>query len=216
MRAVNLLPREASSRTIGWNSELSAAVGFTVLIIVAVFIGFFVERSNANSAKQNLAATQAALVRAENQPKVKQAQLQPPAVLAQAQPWHIALDTALSTRVSWDVLLSQLEYVVPPRVVLTNVTFGAAATPGGTTAPATTGIPGATVSLGGTAYSLHDIGVFLSTLARVPKLTQVTLVNTSTTGKTTTFTISAQVTLPGATTSPLNPTNTTTTSGGSA
>jgi Tfp pilus assembly protein PilN len=216
MRAVNLLPRETSSRSLGWNSELAAAVAFTVIIVAAIFGGFVLERSHAGAARRQLAGAQAALDRAKSQPKVTQAQLQIPGVLSQAQPWHLALDSALSTRVSWDVLLSQLEYVVPAKVVLTSVTFGAAA--GTTTDTAATGTASATVSLGGTAYSLHDIAVFLSTLTRVPKLTQVALVNTATdTGsKTTTFEISAQVTLPTVAVAPPSPTGTPTTSGGQA
>jgi Tfp pilus assembly protein PilN len=215
MRAVNLLPRETSSQSLGWNSELAAAVAFTVIIVVAVFGGFVLERSHAGAARQQLAGAQAALDRAKSQPTVTQKQLQIPGVLSQAQPWHIALDAALSTRVSWDVLLSQLEYVVPERVVLTGVSFGAAGTTGATAA---TGTASATVTLGGTAYSLHDIGVFLSTLTRVPKLTQVALVSTASdpASKTTTFQISAQVTLPTVAVAPASPTSTPTTSGGQA
>lgn len=214
MRAVNLLPRATTSREFAWNTELAAGVAFTVIIVVAIFGGFLFERSHANSARQQLATAQAALDRAKRQPKAKQAQLQIPDVLSQAQPWRIALNSALSTRVSWDILLSQLEYVVPARVVLTNVTFGAAANG----AASTTGAANASVTLGGTAYSLHDIGVFLSTLERVPKLTQVALVSTATDNgsKTTTFQISAQVTLPATSDAPSSSTNTTTTTGGSA
>lgn len=216
MRAVNLLPRTTTSRKFAWNSELAAGVGFTLIIIVALIGGFLFERSNASSAKQQLASAQAALAQAQRQPKAKQAKLQIPAVLSQAQPWHIALNSALSTRVSWDVLLSQLEYVVPAKVVLTNVTFGAAANGAGPSSAA--GSTSASVQLGGTAYSLHDIGVFLSTLERVPKLTQVTLVNTATDKgtNTTTFQISAQVSLPAAAVAPAGAATTTTTAGGQA
>jgi len=216
MRAVNLLPRTTTSRQFAWNTELAAGVGFTLIIIVALIGGFLLERSNASSAKQQLASAQAALARAQRQPKAKQAKLQIPEVLSQAQPWHIALDSALSTRVSWDVLLSQLEYVVPAKVVLTNVTFGAASNGSGT--PSAAASTSASVQLGGTAYSLHDIGVFLSTLARVPKLTQVTLVNTATDKgtNTTTFQISAQVSLPAAAVASAGAATTTTTAGGQA
>lgn len=212
MRAVNLLPRETNGRKFGLSGELAAGIGFTVLIAAAVLGGFIVERSQAGTERQRLAAAQAAYANAVAQRPAKQTVLQPPAVLSQTEPWHLALDSALATRVSWDVLLSQLEYVVPPKVVLTSVDFSSAA--GSTAASAPTS---ATVSLGGSAYTLHDVAVFLSTLSRVPRLSQVTLMNTAATGtgaKTVqTFQITAQVTLPTAPAPPAAPT-TTTTSGG--
>jgi Tfp pilus assembly protein PilN len=211
MRAVNLLPRDAKARKFEWNGETSAALGFTLVIVVAVIGGFLLAQSHASSAQQQLASAQAALDAAKSKPTAQQTRLQIPGVLQQAQPWHLALDTAISTRVAWDTLLSQLEYVVPAKVLLTSVSFGAA---GGT--GATTGATSATVALGGTAYSLHDVGVFLATLARVPKLTQVNLVSTTadTSSKTptTTFSITAQVNLPAVVAPPTSPTNTTTTS----
>ena len=62
-----------------------------------------------------------------------------PVVLSQEEPWHVALDSALATRVSWDVLLRQLEYVVPSRVSLTNVTVGGTGTTAGTSGTITIG-----------------------------------------------------------------------------
>ncbi len=211
MRAVNLLPRETSSRKFDFNSELAAAIAFTVLIAVAVLGGFFLQRSHADAAQQRLAVAQAALDTASSQPTTKRTTLQTPDVLSQSQPWHIALDSALSTRVSWDVLLSQLEYVVPDRVVLTSVSFGAAPT-----ATPTPGATGATVALGGSAYSLHDIAVFISTLARVPRVSQVSLVSSATNvgSKVMTFQITAQVTLPAVAVAPQSSADTTTTTGG--
>jgi Tfp pilus assembly protein PilN len=213
MRAVNLLPRDTSARKFEWNGELSAALGFTLIIVVAVIGGFLLAQSHASSAQQQLASAQAALEAAKNRPTANQTRLQIPGVLSQAQPWHLALDTAISTRVAWDTLLTQLEYVVPAKVALTSVSFGAA----GATA---TGATSATVALGGTAFSLHDVGVFLATLAHVPKLTQVNLVSTTTDASTkkptTTFSITAQVNLPAVATPPSTPTDTTTTTGGQA
>ena len=196
MRAVNLLPRETRSKKLGWNSELTAGIVFTLLLVVALVGGFVVERSHAASERQRLATAQAALDRA-NSHLSEQARLKVPDVLSQAQPWHLALDSALSTRVSWDVLLAQLEYVVPARVGLTTVSFGSA--------PGATGATTATVSLGGNASSLHDVAVFLSTLAHVPTLSQVTLNSTAAnTGgaKVFTFQITAQVILPAAVVAP--------------
>ena len=210
MRAVNLLPRDTSSPKLGWNSELSAGIAVTALIAVALLGGFLVERSHAGTARQRLAAAQAALDRARSEPQSERGQLQAPDVLSQVQPWHMALDAALSTRVSWDVLLTQLEYVVPARVSLTTVSFGSAS--------GDTGATTATLSLGGSAYSLHDVALLLSTLARVPRLTQVTLVSTAanTGSKVRTFQITAQVTLPATAVPPAAPADATATSGGPA
>jgi Tfp pilus assembly protein PilN len=130
-------------------------------------------------------------------------------VLSQAQPWHVALDAALATRVSWDVLLEQLEYVVPDKVRITNVTLGSA----GAAVSASSG----TLTLGGTAFSSQDVAIFLSTLARVPHLSQVTLVSSTANSGTSvmTFQITAQMSLPAALTAPVAPTDaTTTTTGG--
>ncbi|HUZ16345.1 MAG TPA: PilN domain-containing protein [Gaiellaceae bacterium] len=211
MRAVNLLPRETSTRKFGWNSELAAAGAFTLLMVVIVVGGFALERSHAATAQQRLAAAQTALDSANSQPSAKQTQLQVPAVVSQEQPWHLALDSALATRVSWDVLLSQFEYVVPPKVDLTSVSFGS---PAGSVAVA--GTTGATVALGGNAFSLHDVAVFLSTLARVPKLSQITLVSTAsnTNSNVMTFQITAQVALPAAPVAPAGTSGTTTTTTG--
>jgi len=212
MRAVNLLPRETTHRKLGWNSELAAAIAFTLLIAVAVVGGFALERSHAGTARQRLAAAQTALDAANSQPTGKQeAQLQVPAAVSQAQPWHLALDSALATRVSWDVLLSQFEYVLPPKVNLTSVSFGSPAGSG-----AVAGATSATVSLGGSAFSLHDVAVFLSTLARVPKLSQITLVSTAsnTNSNVMTFQITAQVALPAPPAAPAGTSDTTTTTGG--
>jgi len=208
MRAVNLLPRQAvSTRRLGWNTELTAGIAFTLVIVIALCGGFFVEKSHADSARQQLATAQAALDAANSQPS-QATGLQPPAVLAQAQPWHLAIDTALATRVSWDVLLTQLEYVVPAKVGLSSVTFGSASDGSTTTA---------TVALGGTAYSLPDVAVFIANLERLPKLSGVSLVSTAanTGSNVMTFQITAQVSLPTAPAPPVGPTGATST-GGSA
>src|SRR5579862_5407056 len=100
MRAVNLLPRQAGRRKIGWNSELAAGIAFTAIVAVAVVGGFIHERSHTSAARQQLAAAQAAYASATSaQPTQQSAKLQTPAALQQAQPWHVALDSALSTRV---------------------------------------------------------------------------------------------------------------------
>jgi len=157
---------------------------------------------------------QAALAQAQSQQPTSHfpapRQLQIPVVLSQQEPWHVALGAALSTRVSWDVLLRQLEYVVPNRVSLTSVTVGGAG--------ASAGAASGTVTLGGYAFTSDDVAVFLATLARVPKVSEVTLVSSTTNSRSTvqTFQITAQMALPAAVTAPpASEMTTTATPGGS-
>jgi Tfp pilus assembly protein PilN len=214
MRAVNLLPRE-SSDAHGLDRVLAVAVGFTVLVAAILAGAFFLEKAHASNEKQRLANVQAELATAQSQQPITHsaapAQLQIPVVLSQEEPWHVALHSAISTRVAWDVFLKQLEYVVPDRVSVTNVTLGSA----GAGAGATSG----TITLGGNAFSAQDVAVFLSTLARVPKISNVTLVSsTASAGKPImTFQISAQMAIPAPPAPPAtDTTDTTTTPGGSA
>lgn len=214
MRAVNLLPRETSGRKAGLDRVLLAAVAFTVVVVAVLAGGFVLEKAHAANERQQLAAAQAALAQAQSQQTKNtspQAQLQVPVVLSQQQPWHVALDAALASRVAWDVLLRQLEYAVPDNVGLTNVTLGSS---GSLTGPAN-----GTITIGGNAFSEHDVAVFLATLARIPKLSQVTLVSsTAGTGSNVqTFQITAEMTLPAPPTPPgtaTADTTTTTTTGG--
>ena len=213
MRAVNLLPRQASKRKLPIDRTLGAAVILTALVVAALVGGFFIEKANAASALKLQAAAQAALAQAQSQQPTNHtpapATLQIPVVLSQQEPWHVALDAALSTRVAWDELLRELEYVVPDRITLTTVTLGS----GG---DATTGSAGGggTITLGGSAYSATDVAVFLSTLARVPHLTGVTLLSSAVNvgSNILTFQITAQMALPAAPIAPA--TDTTTTTGG--
>src|SRR5437016_11863633 len=130
MRAVNLLPRETSSGQFGLDRTLFAAVALTVIVIAALGGGFFLEKGRASTERQRLLAAQAALAQAQSEQTKNtspQAKLQVPVVLSQQEPWHVALDSALASRVAWDVLLRQLEYAVPDKVSLSNVTIGSSA-----------------------------------------------------------------------------------------
>ncbi len=204
MRAVNLLPNQTSGKSVGFDRALAIAAAVTVVVVVAVAGGFFLEKANAGTASREAVAAQAALDQALSQQPTTHspapAQLQIPVVLSQEQPWHLALDSALSTRVAWDVLLSQLEYVVPSTMTLTNVTLGSAP-----------GAAGGTISLGGTAFSSKDIAVFLAALSRVPKVSQVALTSSAAeVGRNdVTFQISAVLTLPAAVTAPVDTSTTT-------
>jgi Tfp pilus assembly protein PilN len=211
MRAVNLLPRETSSNDLGANRALVVGIAVTVFVLAILAGAFFLEQSNASTARRRLADAQAALARAQSQQASNPspaARLQVPVVLSQQEPWHVALSAALSTRVAWDVLLRQLEYAVPDKISLTSVTVGGAG--------ASTGAASGTITLGGSAFSSDDVAVFISTLQRLPRVSQVTLASStgSSGSKVQTFSITAQMTLPVALTAPPQATDTTTTTGG--
>lgn len=215
MRAVNLLPRETNSKSLGVDRALVVGIALTVLVTALLAGGFFLEKANAASARQRLADAQAALAQAQTQqpstPSSGRPRLAIPVVLSQQEPWHVALDTALSTRVAWDTFLRQLEFAVPDRVTLTAITLGGA----GAAADA----PSGAITIGGSSFSSDDVAVFLSTLARLPKVSQVTLVSNATNAgsKIQNFSVTAQLTLPAALTTPpaTDTTSTTTTTGGS-
>jgi Tfp pilus assembly protein PilN len=208
MRAVNLLPRESSANKNGVDRTLVVGIAVTVFVAAILAGSFFLAKANAASANQRLADAQAALIQAQTQQPSSQSpgpnRLQIPVVLSQQEPWHVALDSALSTRVAWDAFLRQLEYAVPDKVTLTAITLGGAGIGAGAASGA--------ITLGGNAFSSHDVAEFLSTLARLPKVSQVSLVsNSSTTGSNVeTFAITAQMRLPAALTTP-PPTDTTAT-----
>src|SRR5437660_12229985 len=105
MRAVNLLPRATSSRQTGIDRVLVATVALTVVVVAALAGGFLLEKAQASNERQQLAAVQAALAQAQSEQTKNtspQAQLQIPVVLSQQEPWHVALDSALASRVAWD------------------------------------------------------------------------------------------------------------------
>ena len=210
MRAVNLLPRQATAdEKLGLDRGIVAGIALTVLVAAMLAGGFFLEKAHAAGARQRLVVAQTEFARVQSQQPSAPAPvvLQIPVVLSQREPWHLALRAALASRVSWDVLLRQLEYVVPDRVSLTTVTVG------GTGASA--GAASGTITLGGFAFSSADIATFLSTLSRVPNVSQVALVSSTTNSgsKVQNFQITAQMTLPAPVTAP-STTDATTTTGG--
>lgn len=210
MRAVNLLPRDTSSNSLGFDRTLAVGIAVTVFVAAILAGGFFLERDNAASARQRLADAQAALTAAQTQqpstPSSGSPRLQIPVVLSQLEPWHVALDSAVATRVAWDALLRQLEYAVPDRITLTAVTLGGAGDGSGT--------PSGSIALTGNAFSADEVAAFLATLARLPKVSQVTLVSNATNAGSTVqnFSVTAQLAVPAAAAAP-SATATTSTTG---
>jgi len=212
MRAVNLLPRQTSIRNFPIDRTLGIALALTAVVFMALIGGFVIEKAHAGTERQLLASVQDSLDRARSKQPSTHApaptRLQVPVVLSQEQPWHLALDSALASRVAWDTFLTQLEYVVPDKVTLSSVTIGS----GGSAAGASSG----SITLGGTASTSNDVAAFLAMLARVPKVSQVTLGSSLTNVGTSvvTFQITAQMALPVAAVPPTGTTSTTTTTSG--
>lgn len=213
MRAVNLLPRETGQKSVGFDRTVAIGVAVTVFIAAILAGGFFLERADAASARQRLADVQAALTVAQTQQSSTsssgQARLQVPVVLSQQDPWHVALDSAISTRVAWDAFLRQLEYAVPDRITLASITVGGASGAGSASGA---------IAITGNAFSADEVAAFLSTLARLPKVSQVTLVSniTNSGSPVQNFSITAQLALPTALTAPPATDTTSTTTTGAA
>ena len=81
-----------------------------------------------------------------------------------------ALSTALSTRVAWDRVLSQISQVLPEDVWLTSLTSAAGETADSSTTTGAVGPPGASVTLVGSTYSQRGVARFLARLGVIPAL----------------------------------------------
>jgi Tfp pilus assembly protein PilN len=222
MRAVNLLPKGASggrSLFTTKNAPLLAGVGVGLFCAVSLSGSYLVTSSRLSDADLGLADAQAQLA-ALPKPAPAEAPVAPQ--LAAAKSARVAaVSSALSGRVMWDRLLSELSQVLPGDVWLTSLNLTAT----DPTATVTTGAPGAPSTTGfdlqGTTYSHDSVARFLSRLALVPELADVELVNsTRTTGaRTVTFEMKATLKdVPGTEVPPaaIPPTTTTTDSSSGA
>ena len=185
MRAVNLLPRDAK-RASGAGQNLPALVAACAgVLVVASLAGLYLlGNSKVASAQRGLDAAKTELAATPLPPATPKTLALPPAVASAQQPLLAAVSSALSQRIAWDRILREFSLVLPTDVWLTTLTL--------TTPPAgpvsTTG-----VSLSGTTYSYDSVARLLSRLSLVPDLGQVTLSNTSRTGRLIQFTVNAGV-----------------------
>lgn len=200
MRAVNLLPSDASSRR-GIRDEDPVVLGGAALaavVVAALGAGFVVSHSHAASEQQRLASARAELgrVSALVQPVVPAQPSKPivpvPAVTAQEQPRLAALTAALATRIDWDGVLRDFALVVPSDITVSSLSMSA---PVAAAAAGANAAPGKSFTLGGTAYSHDSVARLLARLMLIPSLQDVTLTNStadSGTGRVT-FQIDAQI-----------------------
>jgi Tfp pilus assembly protein PilN len=178
MRAVNLLPREASTsiktKKEGPNVVPIVAGAGGLLVVIALAAAFVVANGHVTSRRAALdrAKTQLAETPARNDASLAENKL-----LSDRDRRAVALAAALSRRVAWDRILRRFALVLPDDVWLTNLTGD---TPTSTTDLAATSAPGADqtptgLTLDGYSYSHDAVARLLSRLAVVPDLKNVQL-----------------------------------------
>jgi len=205
MRAVNLLPKDAerARRTTPDPALLIGVAGLA--IVLAVLFSMYLNASQAAQSKKN--------ERAQAQQDYQQliAHNPPPKVLpvqqklASLESERIsAVSNALSYRVPWSNILGQIALVMPPGVKLTALTATSPVSANTQLASSATGSSALTnLSITGWTYSQESVFLLLTRLKILPPLTDVTLnssaINSQATPVTYTFSISAQIRAPGAT-----------------
>jgi len=202
MRAVNLLPRDAPTKSFAANrGVVFGGVGGGALVTVAL-VTMMLGAAGAASTKQEEFDSLRAQIAAVPRPVVKD-DSSDPQLAAEKGARVGALSLALTGRVAWDRVLRQVSLVLPEDVWLTSLSASAptsASSAGAATAPAAPGASGFT--LVGSTYSQDGVARFLSRLAVVPDLANVRLLSSQSDAATARnlvgFTIVADVRTPGA------------------
>jgi len=209
MRAVNLLPADASQRKSIRKEDPAVVVGSALgaIVLVALVAGFLNVHGKVNADQKRLTAVQTELAKLSETKRAAPvassapAQVQPiipvPQVVSEQQPRLDAIATAMSTRIAWDRILREFSLVLPSDVSLSSMTLTAPVAP----APGlpVTGSPQQGLVIAGTTYSYDAVARLLSRLMLVPDLTNVTLASSSASAATSTapsvvsFSISAGV-----------------------
>jgi len=206
MRAVNLLPKDAErARRTAPNPVLLVGVA-GLAVVLAVLFSMYLSASGKVQDKTNtrdgLRSDYAILTKANPPPKVLPVQ-QAAAPLESER--IAAVGSALSYRVPWDNILGQIALVMPSGVKLTTLTATTpvSANPQYSATAATGGSTGAKLDIAGWTYSPESASLLMTRLKILPPLTNVNLVsitiNSGQTPRTYTFSISAQIRAPGAT-----------------
>jgi Tfp pilus assembly protein PilN len=204
MRAVNLLPRDEQPRSFAANRGVAfGAAGGIALVSVALtalMIGAGGAIQQQNAERDSLNAQLAALPHAA----ADQQESETNVALASEKNLRVtALSSALSTRVAWDRVLSQISQVLPEDVWLTSLTSASGETADASAVTGAVGPPGASVTLVGSTYSQRGVARFLARLGVVPALSGVHLLTSASLDlkprDLVQFTIEATVKPPGAT-----------------
>jgi Tfp pilus assembly protein PilN len=211
MRAVNLLPRETRSKTVGADRlPVLVAAGVGVVVVAALSGGYLMASSKVATAQRGLDAARKQLAETPVPPPIRSVPTTPAAVTDARAPRLQAVSTALGQRIAWDRILREFSLVLPNDVWLSSLsltapTGGAGGSSGGTG-----------LQLNGTTYSYDSVARLLSRLALVPDLTGVTLSNSSTANGLVTFGLTAGVKGAPAPPAPSTPAQTTTDSTGAS
>ena len=209
MRAVNLLPSEAQRRSRRAPNPVATAGAMAGVVVVAfVGGGNLLETSRVAAAQRALNDAKLQLAATPLPPAAPKVVPPPAAVAAQMQPRLQAVTSALATRIAWDRILREFSLVLPTDVQLSQLQLSE---------PSGTGQAANGLQLSGVTFSYAGVARFLSRLALVPDLTDVTLGNTTVSDGVVTFSVSAGVkgAAPVAPAAPLPSTTTTTTTTGS-
>jgi Tfp pilus assembly protein PilN len=202
MRAVNLLPQDEQPRSFAAYRGVAFGAGGGVALVSVALAALTISAGGAiqqqSAERDSLNAELAALPPAP----VDQHESSANAALAFEKNQRItALSSALSTRVAWDRVLSQISQVLPEDVWLTSLTSQS----GPADPSATTGAvepSGASVTIIGSTYSQRGVARLLARLGVLPALSDVQLVSSSTQEmkpkNIVQFTIQATVKAPGA------------------
>jgi Tfp pilus assembly protein PilN len=185
MRAVNLLPREATGRGSINPQHLPALVGGGVgfLVVAALAGGYLSASSKVAAAQRQLTAAQKQLAQTPVPPTVRpQVNTTPSAVTAQEAPRLQAVSSVLSQRIAWDRILREFSLVLPNDVWINSLTMAQ---------PSATG-PG-NFEIQGTTYSYDSVARMLARISLVPDLANAQLSSTTGSGRTVQFNITAAV-----------------------
>ncbi len=203
MRAVNLLPRDEQPRSFAAYRGVAfggaGGVAFVTVALTALMLGAGGAIQQQNAERDSLNAQLAALPTAP----VDQAETEANAALASEKNARItALSTALSTRVAWDRVLSQISQVLPEDVWLTSLTSQSDQEGDASATTGAVGPPGASVTMVGSTYSQRGVARFLGRLSVIPSLSGVHLLSSANVEMEprdlVQFTIQATVKAPGA------------------
>ena len=204
MRAVNLLPREEQPRSFaamrGVAFGAAGGIALVSVTLTALMIGAGGSIQQQNAERDSLNAQLAALPHAA----VDQQESETNLALASEKNLRItALSGALSTRVAWDRVLSQISQVLPEDVWLTSLTSASGQTADASTTTGAVGPEGASVTMIGSTYSQRGVARFMARLGVVPALSDVQLLSSASLElkprNLVQFTIQATVKAPGAT-----------------
>jgi Tfp pilus assembly protein PilN len=222
VRAVNLLPRDASRQSRITSDSLPALVGAgTGLAVVATLAGgYLLQSSKVSDAQQQLDVARAQLASTPlppPAPKLPPAPVTPAVVTNEQQPRLQALSAALSQRIAWDRILREFSLVLPSDVWLTALQMSSPTANGGTSG-------GSGLTLSGTTYSYDSVARLLARLSLIPDLSGVALTSTANNGRLVQFNLGATIKGAPAPAAPATPTppvttdttQTTTTSGSGA